>query len=139
MAFTNSLEAVRRTAIQAEATGFLPPIFRAIGHILFTLAAIADDPPNLDDDQVIGEFTHARDHWTAATPAADSGALSDHAKAIHTSITTLLNDFITEYGGWDHATRVRNTRHVANAFAGYAVTLDLELVGLDDSDHGQNL
>jgi hypothetical protein len=136
MTFATAIAALPYNARGTNAAGFLPPIVRAQGHILFALAASSDDTLPVTNEDVIEELVHAQIHWGAiTTPEAVSRATAAHIDNFGEALTFAVND----YQGWTEAQKVTNLRDLANRLAGLSAVLDRELVGITDSDPGYQL
>jgi len=139
MTFATDLAKVPFTATQQNAVGFLPPLMRAAGHLLFVLAdcAVAEgDTRPLTDDEVAGELKHAKEHWDAIVL---DEALSAGTRETLGFIGKCITSANKEFGTWDRDAKIRNLRDLGNRIAGVTATLDRELVGLRGSDPGLTL
>lgn len=142
MPFTEDLAALPQKNNTPEAKGFLPPIFRAAGHLLFVAASIYAAEKNnetLDETQtteLLDEIRHAKGHWDVITT---NDALSTEATTRIAAFGTAFDSAITEFPGWEPKARLRNVRDLANRISSLAATLDDELVGLADSSAGNTL
>jgi hypothetical protein len=138
MTFAEDLARLPVAANTPEASGFLPPIFRASGHLLFVLGQAADEEIELTEEneaELISELRHAKGHWDAINA---NDALSAAAVAHLGNFGAALDSAIAEFTRWDRPTKLRNTRDLANRIVSYAATLDRELVGLPASSAGTN-
>jgi hypothetical protein len=135
MTFATDIAAIPYAPTQAEPKGFLPPLARTLGHLMFTLEAIAAER-EIPEDELLGELTHARDHWNALD---HGGSLSAPTATTITAISKALGSAVEEFGEWDKDQRVRNVRDLGNRVAGYTAALDRELLGLRGSDPGHQL
>ena len=139
MAFTDDLAALPIQSTTQEATGFLPPILRAAGHLLFILGQAADDEIELtteNETELLDELTHAKGHWDAITR---NEALSTEATTRLDAFGTAFTSAIAEFPTWDRPTKLRNSRDLANRIVSFAAALDRELVGLTNSSAGTAL
>lgn len=138
MSFATDIAAIPLTARQTDAKGFLPPIIRATGHLLFVLADAATEEGHriLTDDEALEELTHAKGHWDAITT---NEAISTPTKTLITAFGKAVSSAITEFPDWDRNARITNLRDLGNRAAGISAALDRELVGLRDSDAGLSL
>lgn len=138
MTFIEDLGRLPIAANTPEATGFLPPILRASGHLLFVLGQAADEEIELtpeNEAELLSELQHAKGHWDAINA---NDALSAAAVAHLGNFGTAIDSAIAEFGTWDRPTKLRNTRDLANRIVSYAATLDRELVGITNSSAGTN-
>lgn len=136
MAFTDDLAALPIQSNTQDAKGFLPPILRAAGHLLFVLGNAADETIELTEEnetELLDELVHAKGHWDAITR---NDAISTEATARLDAFGTAFTSAITEFGGWDRQAKLRNTRDLANRIVSFAAAMDRELVGLTDSSAG---
>lgn len=137
MTFATDLATLPYDAREQEAKGFLPPIARATGHLLFVLTDSAIDAAGgtrvLQDEEALGELTHAQAHWrqitgTEVISAAAATHITNYGRAIDAAIA--------EFADWTADQRRDNLRDLANRGAGLMAALDRELVGLRNSDPG---
>jgi len=161
--FANTITGIPYNPRSEFATGFITPIMRAIGHILYAAAAAAATQP---------ATTATQPATTATQPAAEEAALPqpviseieierelqeayNHLSPAHFPFTTantslaaqnLIETFVSairlatlEYSGWTSAERIYNLKALANAAAGIAVFLDYELLGISGSNPGSSL
>lgn len=136
MTFATNLAELPNAARQPDASGFLPPIFRAAGHLLFVLAATAGDEQAISEEEALTELRHAAGHWDAIDGLE---SLSETSAAIVQRFGVTLADAIAEWTDWNADQRTRNIRDLSNRVASFAVSLDRELVGLRNSDAGTRL
>lgn len=137
MTFDEALTAVPFTTRGTDATGFLPPIVRAQGHLSLVLAVTADEEDeSMTDEQLLDELNQAGAHWAEIrVPEAVSTATGETINTLRNLIFATREAWID----WDRETRVKNIRDVANRIVGFTAALDRELVGLTDSDAGSQL
>jgi len=135
--FAEHLATIPFTTRSQEAVGFLPPMIRALGHLTFVLAVVADeDDTSMTDEDILAELDHAIVHWNQiADPETTSVASTTQVNELN----RLLALAKTEWPDWEHKDRVKNIRDTANRIVGFTVALDRELVGLRDSDAGSQL
>lgn len=136
MAFADAIAALPHHAAQPQATGFLPPLLRAQGHLMLVLVQVADEEATPNEDELLTELKDAKEHWDAAN---SGDALSDATAAAITGYSAALASAIEEFPGWESKDRIKNVRDLASRAASLAVVLDRELVGLTTSDAGYNL
>lgn len=136
MPFADTIRTLPYVARTATASGFLPPMVRAMGHIIYLVGCNADEAVTVTDEDALGELRHAQEHWNArnATPAASTAA-HDQARIIATCIT----EAIAEYPAWTADQRTQNLRDLGNRLVAHCAFLDRELVGITDSDPGSSL
>jgi hypothetical protein len=136
MAFVDTIRSLTYAPRTPNASGFLPPLLRAMGHIMFLDACLADPDVTVTEENALEELRHAETHWNArATTTAISTATANKSAAIGIAIT----EAIAEYPGWDENTRIGNLRDLTHRIVQYAADCDRELVGLRDSDAGTTL
>lgn len=136
MSFADSIALLPFTARGTNAAGFLPPIFRAMGHLLLVVAITADPTDETPLTELGQELRDAKDHWDAINHnQALSAGMAQHL----VSFGHALNDAEAEFSDWTPEVRTRNIRDLANRAAGLAALLDRELIGLRDSDPGYQL
>lgn len=136
MAFADSIQQLPYAPRAQAARGFVPPMLRAMGHILFLTACLADENVAVTDEEALTELRHAAEHWNARTETDAVSTATNQSSAL---IGVTIGEAITEYEGWDEAHRVQNLRDLANRIMGYTATLDRELVGITESDPGSSL
>lgn len=136
MPFADTIRTLPYAARTQAASGFLPPMLRAMNHVIYLVGCIADEATVVTEEDALGELRHAQEHWNArvATPAASTAA-HDQARIIATCIT----EAIAEYPAWTAEQRIQNLRDLGNRFISHCAFLDRELVGLTDSDPGSSL
>ena len=136
MPFADTIRTLPYVARTPAASGFLPPMLRSMGHVLYLVGCIADEAVVVTDEDALGELRHAQEHWRARneTPAASTAA-HDQARII----ATCLTEAIAEYPEWTQDQRVQNLRDLGNRFVAHCAFLDRELVGITDSDPGSSL
>jgi hypothetical protein len=136
MAFTDTLTQLPYTPRTQTASGFLPPMLRGMGHILFLLGCLSDDKVDVTTEEGQQELAHAMEHWNArATPAAVSTAARDRA----TLLGVALTEAHAEFADWDNDTRITRVTDLSHRILQYSADLDRELVGIRDSDPGTAL
>lgn len=139
MTFATELAKLPSHATKKDAEGFLPPIARTTGHLLFVLANLAlpeGAARVLQDDEILGELEHANEHWGALD---HNNALSATADTHVKNFGKALRDAYDEFPNWSAEDRVRNIRDLANRLTSLTVVLDRELVGRTGSDAGYTL
>lgn len=118
------------------ASGFLPPIIRAQGHILYLLGCLADPDVTVSTEDAIAELTAAKDHLDERTATT---AISTAASVLLGAWTMAIGEATAEYTAWTDEARIQNLRAIANKVVGIACVLDRELVGLTGSNPGHAL
>lgn len=134
--FAQALAQIPFTANTQNGAGFLPPMMRAIGHVLYVVGCVADETIPVTDADVIAELEAAGEHWNARTPTT---AISTSAAARATALGTLIEYARLEYAGWPETEREGNLRSLANRLYDFTAFLDRELTGLTGSDAGSLL
>ena len=136
MAFADTIRSIPFTPRSTTATGFVPPMLRAMGHILYLTGCLADENVTVADEEALNELREAETHWLArAATDATSTAINELASRIGSAIAEARD----EYEGWDDTARVQNLRDLANRIVAFSCHLDRELVGLTGSDPGSSL
>lgn len=136
MPFTETIRAIPYTPRGQQASGYLPPILRAMGHVLYLTGCLADENVTVTTEEAIAELQEAENHWNAC---ATSPALSEAIVARGTSIGTAIVEARDEYASWAEDRRVQNLRDLANRVIQFSCDLDRELIGLTGSDPGTSL
>jgi hypothetical protein len=136
MTFAVNIAAVPYDPTGPNASGFLAPVLRASGHLLFALAAHSDPDTTLSDEEILGEIQHAKGHWDAIYHGA---ALSVAADIKVQAFGDALQSALEEFEGWDETIRSSNLRQLADGIVGLGALLDRELVGLTNSQPGYAL
>ncbi len=137
MAYNDIIKQIPFEAKQKDAKGILPPIIRAISHIVYVAALTADEDRDFNSAEAKTELEHAHEHWNAI--AAGNENLSDGTRTNLVIYGLALRAAIDEYDEWDHATRIKSIKDLAQRVAAMSATLDREFVGLTDSDAGTSL
>jgi hypothetical protein len=136
MAFADTIRAIPYTPRTQTASGFLPPMLRAMGHILYLTGCLADENMTVSDEEAINELQSATQHWLNRTATtATSTAINERASVIGVAI----DEAISEYTSWPEDQRTQNLRDLANRIVAFSCHLDRELVGLTTSDPGSSL
>lgn len=136
MAFAEDIALIPFAPRGTNAAGFLPPMFRTIGHLMLVLEATAEETIELPDTELQGELDHAWEHWNAIPGDAPISAASrDLIRHYGTALVSARDEFT----GWDHDQRIRHIRDLANRTVAVAAALDRELVGITDTDPGYTL
>lgn len=136
MAFTETLARLPHTATTPNGRGFLPPLIRAMGHILYLRGCIADPDVTVTTDNALTELNAALEHWRSRV---NTPGLSTTTTTYATDIEQLLVDAIYEYHGWTEEARGENIRAIADRLAQFCTAMDREYAGIRDSDAGTTL
>lgn len=136
MAFIETLATLPTKATQAEAQGFLTRMDRSKMQLLWVLAQVAEEETTQPDDELLTALNRAKEHWDAIHTAENvSTATTAHIATFGTAI----GEAIEEWPNWDRKTRVRNLTTLAQkGVQSIDTLLDLELVGIRNSDGGRN-
>jgi hypothetical protein len=136
MAYADTIRSLPYAPRTPNASGFVPPMIRAMGHILYLTGCLADENITVTDDQALNELRAALEHWDARS---ETNAVSTATLARATTIQEALTLAIEEYGSWEERNRLQNVRNLANRIIAYTCDLDRELLGLTGSDPGSSL
>lgn len=136
MAFADTIRNIPFTPRQGEASGFLPPMVRAMGHVLYVLGCISDDAVPKTDEECLAELRAAQVHWNARIGTT---AVSTAIGTTATNISTAFGECVEEFPGWNADTRQTNLRDLTHRIVQYSADLDRELVGVRDSNPGTTL
>lgn len=137
MPFSDTIRTIPFSPRTPLGGGFLPPILRAQGHVLYLLGCLADEQTTVGDADAIAELTQAKEHFDARVDA--SAAVSTATLGLASTISTALGEARDEYTGWAPDIRLQNLRDLANRVVAFSAALDRELVGLTGSDPGSTL
>lgn len=138
MAFTDTIAQIPFTPSTTNGRGFLPPIVRAQGHVLYLLGNLADAENHpVTDEEALSELRAAEEHFRARSNPEET--ISTGTRAFATLLNTALTEAITEYPGWTPENRLTNLRNLAHRVVAFSAVLDRELAGLTDSDAGSSL
>ncbi len=117
--------------------GFLPPFSRAVGHILYLLGRLSDTPTRRPtDNQIRQEIDSIKVHFGGFFVP---DYLSEQAKTHVMNWRIAFDALDTEIAGWDGDTRIANLQKLQNRTIQLFAFLDREVLGLRDSDPGQEL
>lgn len=130
MNFEQRLNTIPYTPSGTQTTGFLAPLTRAYGHLLFTLAALSTEEEILTDDELLTEIQHAQGHWHDATSRADLPHISTSTRSRLEDIAEAIGLLIIEWPEWEVENRRVNTRALANRIVGFTTDLDREFLGI---------
>lgn len=139
MTFSADIAEIPFNPAQQTATGLLAPIMRASGHILYTMAAIADEGYTISDEEVQRELEHAAGHLIATTATVDDAPVSAACKNIVRAFCAATLAAHQEWTSWPEADRTNNLRHLANRASAIGAFFDGELAGVFNSDPGSSL
>lgn len=132
-------------AAQEQARGFLTPIMRAMGHLLYALAGSTATPPVLTAEEVHNEVIAAQTHlasgiFTALPLAEHPISILSASASFHLSLIVEKTGEITvNWPQLPEADRPRFLLTLINAYAGYTALLDRELAGIYYADPGSTL
>lgn len=136
MAFTDTIRSIPFAASTPNGRGFLPPMLRGMGHLLYLLGCLADEAMTVTVEQATTELTAAREHWNARTATEN---VSTATLGIADLLATAIGEAIREYPDWGEDARISNLRDLNHRILAFSASLDRELVGLRDSDAGTAL
>lgn len=154
--FANTITRIPYNPRSEFATGFITPIIRAIGHILYAAAAAtatqpataATQPaaegaalpqPVISEIEIERELQEAYNHLSPANFPFTTANTSLAAQNLIETFVSAIRLATLEYSGWTSAERIYNLKALANAAAGIAVFLDYELLGISGSNPGSSL
>lgn len=123
-----------------NATGLLSPIMRAMGHLLYALAASSATIPLVTPEEIHDEVRSAAAHLDS-TITAEASVLSDEAHQRILHIKTYATQAANDWTEWPEADRPRCLLALVNAFMSLTVFLDRELAGIQyyETDPGSAL
>lgn len=136
MAFGNTIATLPFQSRSPLGSGFLPPMIRAMGHILYLVGCLADENITVTTEEAQAELEHAREHWNAR---ATTESVSTSAAEQATIIGQAISEAHAEFADWADEAKVNNIRDLAHRILQYSANLDRELVGLTNSDPGSSL
>jgi hypothetical protein len=128
------------TSSEDNARGLVAPVIRAMGHILFALAALSETPVTMTEEEILDELRAASAHLTGTLThnpeylsAPTAGAVTNFAAAVRLTSEAA--------GSWTPEQRISALGTVATAGAGLATLLDRDLAGISvrDSYPGNSL
>lgn len=147
--FANTITGIPYNPRSEFATGFITPIMRAIGHILYAAAAAAATQPAeegaalpqpvISEIEIERELQEAYNHLSPAHFPFTTANTSLAAQNLIETFVSAIRLATLEYSGWTSAERIYNLKALANAAAGIAVFLDYELLGISGSNPGSSL
>ena len=147
--FANTITGIPYNPRSEFATGFITPIMRAIGHILYAAAAAAATQPAeegaalpqpvISEIEIERELQEAYNHLSPAHFPFTTANTSLAAQNLIETFVSAIRLATFEYSGWTSAERIYNLKALANAAAGIAVFLDYELLGISGSNPGSSL
>jgi hypothetical protein len=135
--FSDTIAQIPFAPTTADGSGFLPPIVRAQGHVLYLLGMLADDEVTVEDEKALAELVAAEAHFHARADASET--VSTATRGIATLLNTALLEASAEYPIWTPELRITNIRNLAHRVVAFSAVLDRELVGLTGSDPGSAL
>lgn len=137
MNFAESIERIPFNASTDNGRGFIGPLIRLSGHLLYILGNLHNTPSRRPTDaQIRTEMDAMLRHFEGFNVP---NYLSTAAKTRLDQYIESVNLMNTEIETWDHDTRVANVRALSNRTAEIAVFLDKEILGITDSDAGQDI
>ena len=147
--FANTITGIPYNPRSEFATGFITPIMRAIGHILYAAAAAAATQPAAEEAalpqpiiseiEIERELQEAYNHLSPANFPFTTANTSLAAQNLIETFVSAIRLATFEYSGWTSAERIYNLKALANAAAGITVFLDYELLGISGSNPGSSL
>lgn len=136
MAFSDTIRTLPFGARTPNGSGFLPPMVRTMGHILYLTGCLADENVTVTDEEAHTELNHAVEHWNARALTESVSTATTQRSA---DIGTALQEARAEFASWDAETRINNLRDLSHRILQYSADLDRELVGIPNSDPGSSL
>ena len=131
--FEAQMSAANIYAVTDNGRGFLPPLMRAYGHILYLAGRQAESPTRKPtDEEALAEFSHGLLHFAEVNTQNLSTESVNKLNAAHTAWITAQQEVV----GWSAAERETNFIKLANLLVHVMTKLDRELLGLRDSDIG---
>jgi hypothetical protein len=128
--FQTLIRSLPFTPNTTTSTGLFTPFLRAVGHLLFVLAAINETRcAVLTPEEIATELTHAAEHINVIGDAQKAN-LSRAASAHLTAFQQAVNMAATQYATWPETDRTGHLRDLTNRAAGIATYFDRELAGL---------
>lgn len=137
--YANLIGSIPYNPTAAAATGFLPPLMRAIGHILFATAAASSEPAYITEEEIERELQEAQNHLSSTNFPYTAFSLSAIATGHCERFVECVSLAAVSYTGWNAEERAYNLSTLADAAAGFAAYLDYELLGVAGSDPGTSL
>src|SRR3954471_13556448 len=102
MAFSDTINSIPFTPRTQNGSGFLPPIVRAQGHVLYLLGVLADEDVTVDEADALSELTAAEQHFHARADASET--VSTATRGLATLLNTALAEAVAEFPDWDQDT-----------------------------------
>lgn len=134
--FSDTIRELPFTGRSEQGAGFLPPMVRAMGHLMVLLEYVGDPEHEVTEDEITAELSAALLHWNARTTTQNvSTVAADRAVTLGTALLQMEEEF----RDWDENTRINNLRDLNHRILQYTADLDRELVGLPGSDPGTSL
>ena len=135
-ATTTDITTIPYAPRQEQAKGFLAPLIRMMGHVLYLAAAHTTLTPEEAKKELEDAAAHIDASLVTNSPMV-SGTAKSYIKILH-------NHLIATAGAWEAYTeeqRTTNLSAVANRTAGAASYFDIEFAGLtaDETDPGSSL
>lgn len=137
MTFEDIAATLPFTPSTEQGRGFLPPMTRAIGHLLYLLGRISDTPTRRPtDNQITEEISAIQLHFTEFTVP---DFMTENTTSYVNNFKALLDSTAENLVSWDEDTRKSNLTILNNRAIEVMKHLDREILGITDSDAGQNL
>lgn len=137
---TVTLNAIPYAPRQEQAKGFIAPLVRSIGHILYLVGAYNEERYTLTDEEAQKELTDAADHL-ATTLVSDTPLISGTAKSYISALGDALAHATVGWASFTDDQKATLIRNLANRAAGAASYYDTEFAGLTaaETDPGSAL
>jgi hypothetical protein len=136
--FVTTLHRMVIPSTQANATGLIGPLMRAMGHLLYALAASAATPPTATPEEIKDEINAAAAHLLGTTNISEDCLSNEIIVALDT-IQETTNHANVLWDNWEDNVKKENLILLINAYMSVATKLDRELAGITDSDPGSSL
>lgn len=117
--------------------GFLAPLARTTGHLLYLLGRLADTPTRRPtDNQITEELSSLSEHLSSfAIPEYMSTAAKNETTAFLSGVHFIRDHFME----WEPDDRITRLRDFDNRVIALHSRLDREVLGIRASDPGQSL
>lgn len=117
--------------------GYLPPLMRGIGHLLYLAGRISDTPTRRPtDNQIREELDSIKRHFEGFSVP---DYFSAQGKLHSSNFMEAFNALDAEIIEWDVDSRVSHLAQLNNRALQLMAFLDREILGIRDSDAGQAL
>lgn len=135
--FDEAIATLPYTPTTEYGRGFLPAFMRAAGHFLYLLGRLSDTPTRRPtDNQIRQEIDSIKRHFENFTVPE---YFSEQARTHVTNFQQAFDALDTEIGDWDADVRIANLQKMQNRTLQLMAFLDREMLGIRDSDPGQEL